>query len=119
MDFIVGFLKTRLHHESILVLVDNLTKVAHFIPHNTTNDAPTIANKFAHEIFRMDGFPEVLISDRDSKFTYVFWKSLHKALDTKLNMSLAYHPKIDGKIECVNRILKDMVRMYCMEQKTK
>ena len=59
------------------------------------------------------------ISYRNSKFTSVFWKSLHKALGTKLNMSLAYHIEIDRQIEHVNKVLKDMLRMYCMEQKTK
>ena len=89
MDFIVGFPKTKFHHESILVVVDKLTKVVHFIPSNTTDDAPIVANKFAHKIFRLHGFFEVIISDTNSKFTSVFWKSLHKALSTKLNMSLA------------------------------
>jgi len=119
MDFIVGLPKTRFHHDSILVVVDKLTKVAHFIPGNTTNDAPVVANKFAPKIFRLHEFLEVIISDRDSKFTSVFWKSLHKALGTKLNMSSAYHPEIDGQTEHVNRVLEDMLRMYCMEQKTK
>lgn len=62
MDFIVGLQKNRFHHDSILILVDKLTKVAHFIPSNTTDDAPIVANKFAHEIFRLHGFLEVIIS---------------------------------------------------------
>ena len=64
MDFIVGLPKTKCHHDSILVVVNRLTKVAYFIPSNTTNDAPTIGNKFYHKIFRLHGFIEVIISNR-------------------------------------------------------
>lgn len=96
MDFIVGLAKTRFHHDSILVVVDRLTKVAHFIPSNPIDDALDVANKFAHEIFRLYDFLEVNISYKDFKFTLIFYKSLHKALGTKLNMSLAYHPKMNG-----------------------
>jgi len=93
MDFIVGLPNTRFHHDSILVVVDILTKVAHFILGNTIDDALTIENRFSHEIFKLYGFLEVIISDRDSKFTFMFWKSLHKALGKQMNMSLEYHPK--------------------------
>jgi len=96
MDFIVSLPKTRFHHDSILVVVDKLTKVAHFILGNSIDDAPIVANKFAHEIFKLHGFPKVIMSYRDSKFTLVFWKSLHKALGTKLNMRSAYHLEIQG-----------------------
>lgn len=78
-----------------------------------------VANLHQYKIFRLHGFPKVLISYRDSKFNFVFWKSLHKVLGTKLNMSSSYHPEIDGQIEHVNKVLEDMHRMYCMEQKTK
>jgi len=119
MDFIVNLPKTKFHHDSILVVIDKLTKVAHFIPGNTIDDAPVAANKFAHKIFKLHGFIEMIILDRDSKFTSVFWKSLHNALGTKLNMSSAYHLETDGKIERMNRFFEDMFRMYCMEQNTK
>lgn len=72
MDLIVGFSKTKFRHDSILVVVDRLIKIAHFIPINTTNDAPTMENKFSHDVFILHGFLEVIISDRDSKFTSIF-----------------------------------------------
>ena len=97
MDFIVGLPKTRFHHDSILVLVYRLTQVAYCISGNTTNDAPIVENNFAHEIFRLHGFPDVMMLDRDSKFTSMFCKSFHKALGMKLNMSSTYHLDIDGK----------------------
>jgi len=96
-------------------VVDRLTKVAHFIPRNTIDDAPTIVNKFSHEIFILHGFLEMIISDTNSKFTFIFWKSLHKTLGTKLNMSSIYHPEI----EQVNRDLENMLKIYCMEKNTK
>jgi len=74
MDFIVGFSKTRFHHDSIVVVVDRLTKVAHFIPSNTIDDSPIMENKLALKIFRLHGFLEVIILDTDSKFTFIFWK---------------------------------------------
>jgi len=72
VNFIVGLPKTRFHHEFILVIVDKLTKVAHFILANTIDDASTVANKFTHYIFKLHGFPEVIISYRDSKFPSIF-----------------------------------------------
>jgi len=96
MDFIIGLPKIIVHHDSILLVVDRLTKVAHFILGNTTDDAPIVENRFSHEILKLHGFLEVIISNRDSKFTSMFLKSLHKTLRKKLNMSLAYHLKIDG-----------------------
>lgn len=119
MDFIIGLPKTRFHHDLILVVIDTLTKVAYFILANTTNNTPIMENMFSHEIFRLHRFPEVIISNRGSKFTSVCWKSLHKVLGTKLNMILVYHPKIDGQTEWVNRVLEDMLKTYYMEQKTK
>jgi len=71
IDFIIDFSKIKFHHDFILVVVDKLTKVAHFILGNTIDDASVVANKFAHEILRLYGFFEVIISDRDSKFTFV------------------------------------------------
>lgn len=103
MDFIVDLPKTRFHHDSILLVVDRLTKVVHSIPGNTTDDALVIANKFAHEIFILHGFLEAIILDRDSKFTSIIWKSLHRALRIRLNMTSTYHLKIDGQTKC-NRI---------------
>lgn len=115
MDFIIIILKIRLYHDTILVVVDRLTKVAYFIPGNTIDDAPTMENKFPHDIFILHGFPKEIISDRDSKFTIIFQKLLHKELEIKLNMNSTYHPKINGKIEHVNRVLEDMLKMYQMK----
>jgi hypothetical protein len=74
-----------------------------------------IAGIFMREIFRLHGIPKVIMFDKDVKFTRNFWKTLFKGLDTQLNLSMDYHPQMDGKIEITNQILEDMLRMYVMD----
>ena len=71
------------------------------------------------DIFRLHGLPKEIVSDRDFKFTSNFWKGLFADLGTKLNFSTVYHPQTDGKIERVNQVLQDMLRMYVMNKPTK
>ena len=115
MDFIVGLPKTKF----ILVVIDKLTKVAHFIYRNIIDDAPIVSSNFGKEIIWWHGFIEEILFDRDLRFTFEFWKSLYKALGTKLNISSSYHTEIDGKIEQVNQFLEDMLRMYYVDYPTK
>jgi len=116
MDFLVGLPVTPLRHNCIMVVVDKLTKSAHFIPVKSTFNAPTIAQVFLKEIVRLHGVPWKIISDRDVRFTSIFWQSIHEALGTQLNFSTAYHPETDGQIEKVNQVMEDMLRMYVMDQ---
>ena len=99
MDFITDLPTKFRQHDSIMVVVDKLSKAAHFIPVKYTHKAIKIADIFIKEIFRLHGVPKVIISDRDAKFTGNFWKSLFKGLGTQLNFSTMYHPQIDGKTE--------------------
>ena len=110
---------SRNKHDIILVVVDKSTKVAHFIAGNLKDDAPMLARRFVHEIFRLNGIPELIISDRDPRMTSRFWQTLNAALGTKLNFSSAYHPETDGQTERVNQVFEDMLRMYCMDQQYK
>jgi hypothetical protein len=71
------------------------------------------------EIFRMHGLPKTIISDRDTKFTSNFWKTLFSGMDTQLNFSTAYHPQTDGHTERTNHIVEDMLQMYVMDCPTK
>jgi hypothetical protein len=116
MDFIVGLPLTARRHDSIFVVVDTLTKSAHFIPVRTTYQAPDIARVFISEIVRLHGVPKKIISDRGSVFTGRFWTSFQEALGTQLNFSTAYHPETDGQTERTNQTLEDMLRMYVMDQ---
>lgn len=82
MDFIIGLPKTKYQHDSIFIIVDRLTKVAHFILGNTTNDIVIVAKRFVKDISHLHGFLESIISNMDSKFTSTFWQTLHKEIDT-------------------------------------
>ena len=106
-------------HDSIMVMVDKLKKVAHFIPVKSTLKTDDIAKIFMKDIFKLHGLPKEIVSNRDVKFTSNFWKGLFADLGTKLNFSTAYHPQTDGKTERVNQVLEYMIRMYVMVKPTK
>ena len=116
LDFIIGLPRNQNQNDSIMVVVDKLSKAAHFIPVNTTYKASNIIDIFMKQIFHLYGIPKVIISDGDPKFTGNLWKSLFKGLNTTLNFSTSFHPLTDGKTERVNQILEDMLRMYVREQ---
>ena len=99
-----------------MVVVDKLSKAAHFIPVKTAYKATNIVDIFFKKKFRLHGIPKVIISDRDPKFTGNFWKSLFKGLNTTLNFSTSFHPQTDGHTERVNQVLEDLLRMYVKEQ---
>ena len=106
-------------HDSIMVVVDKLTKAAHFIPVKSTHKTDDIAKIFMKEILRLHGFPKAIVSDGDPKFPSNFWKSLFAYLGTNLNFGIAYHPQTNGQTERVNQVLEDMLRMYVMDKPTK
>jgi hypothetical protein len=91
MDFITGLPRTNKKHDSIMVVVDKLTKDAHFVPVNTTHTSANIAEIFMKEIARLHGIPRT-VSDRDMKFTSNFWRGLFKGFGTNLNFITTYHP---------------------------
>eukprot|EP00253_Pinus_taeda_P012349 PITA_12349 len=99
IDFITGLPRTKKNNDSIMVVVDKLSKDAHFIPVQSTYRAAQIAHVFMQNVFRLHGLPKTIILDRDVKFTSVFWKTLFADLGTQLNFSTAYHPQTDGQTE--------------------
>jgi hypothetical protein len=102
MDFIVGLPKTQNGYDSIWVIVDRLSKVAHFIPVKTTYKGSKLAELYIARIVCLHGVPKKIVSDRGTQFTSKFWEKLHQSRDTKLNFSSAYHPQTDGQTERVN-----------------
>jgi hypothetical protein len=92
IDFITKFPRIMKQHDSIMVLVDKLTKETHFIPVKTTHKATNIANIYMREVSRLHGVPKEIVSYRDPKFTSSFWKGLFKVFGTNLNISTTYHP---------------------------
>ena len=119
MDFITRFPMTWRKHDSIMVVVDKLTKATHFIPVKSTHKADDITKIFMKEIFKLHGLPKAIVFNRDPKLTSNFWKGLFADLGTKLNFSTAYHPQTDGQTERLNQVLEDMLRMYVMHKPTK
>ncbi|GJR99347.1 putative reverse transcriptase domain-containing protein [Tanacetum coccineum] len=97
MDFVTKLPKTSTGHDAIWVIVDRLTKSAHFIPIRATDSMETLTRLYIKEIVSRHGVPISIISDRDSHFTSRFWQSLQNALGTQLDMSTAYHPETDGQ----------------------
>ena len=116
MDFIIGLSRTVRQHDSIMVIVDRLTKVSHFIPMKSTLSASIVAQVFIRDVVRLHGVQKKIVLERDVKFTSKFWKELFAGLGTKLAFSKTYNLHTDGQIERVNRILEDMLRMYVMHQ---
>jgi hypothetical protein len=92
MDFILGLPTTQKGNDSIWVIVDHLTKSAHFLLVKTTFRPPKYAERYIVEIVRLHGIPKTIVSDRGSQFTAHFWEHLHKCLGTSLVRSTAYHP---------------------------
>ena len=119
MDFITRLPTSTKQNDAIMVVVGKLSKSAHFIPINSTCKSIDIANVFMKEIFKLHGMLKEIVSDRDTKFTSNFWKSLMASLETKLLFSNAYHPQTDEQIERVKKILDDMLRMHVMHQPKK
>jgi len=96
MDFIVGLPKTSKGYDSIWVIVDCLTKSAHFLPVKTIYRAHHYAELYISRILSLHGVPRTIISDRGAQFVARFWEQFHSALGTQLIRSSAYHPQTDG-----------------------
>ena len=111
MDFIDS-LPVSQGKSTILVVVDRLSKYAHFIPVTHPYTAKSIAQLFLDNIYKLHGLPETIVSDRDKVFMSLFWQSLFKMLQVQLKMSTAYHPQTDGQTEVVNKCLEGYLR--CM-----
>jgi hypothetical protein len=97
MDFIVGLPRTQAGYDSIWVIVDRLTKVAHFIPIKTTYSGANLVELYMSRIVCLHGVPKKFVSDRGSQFTSKFWEKLRESMNTKLKFCSTYHPQMDGK----------------------
>ena len=117
MDFITKLPKsveptTKTKYDSIMVVVDRLTKYAHLIPFKETFDAEQLGRLFVDRVVRYQGFPDKVISDRDKLFTSAYWRTLLANIGTKLKLSTAYHPETDGQTERTNQTLEQYLRHY-------
>jgi len=117
MDFVVGLPRTQRKFDSIWVIVDRLTKSAHFLPVKSTDTAEQYAQLYIKEIVRLHGTPLSIISDRGAQFTANFWKKFQQGLGTQVNLSTAFHPQTDGQAERTIQMLEDMLRACVLDFK--
>jgi hypothetical protein len=115
MDFIVGLPRTSNGYDSIWVIVDRLTKVAHFIPVKTTYSGARLAELYIARTFCLHRISKKIVFDRGSQITSQYWQKLHECLDTKLNFSSSYHPQTNGQTERTNQVLEDMLRACALK----
>ncbi|GJT59468.1 putative reverse transcriptase domain-containing protein [Tanacetum coccineum] len=110
MDFVTKLPRTQSGNDTIWVIVDRLTKSAHFLPIRETDPMDKLARLYLKEVVTRHGIPVLIIYDRDPRFTSNFWRSFQKAMGTRLDMSTAYHPETDGQSERTIQTLEDMLR---------
>ena len=117
MDFVVGLPVTQKGHDAIWVIVDRLTKSAHFLPIKVKFNLDQLARLYIKEVISRHGVPLSIVSDRDPRFTSNFWRSLQEHLGTQLDLSTAYHPQTDGQSERTIQTLEDMLRVCVIDYK--
>ena len=117
MDFVTHLPRTPRRHDAVWVIVDRLTKSAHFLAVRMTFTLEEFCRLYIREIVRLHGVPVSIVSDRDPRFTAHFWKSFQKAMGTQLMMSTAFHPQTDGQSERTIQVLEDMLRACVLDFK--
>ncbi|GJX82064.1 putative reverse transcriptase domain-containing protein, partial [Tanacetum coccineum] len=115
IDFMTKFPRTSSGHDTIWVIMDRLTKSAHFLPMRKDYKLERLARLYLNEIVARHGVPISIISDRNSRFTLRFWQSMQEALGTRLDMSTTYHPQTDGQSERTIQTLEDMIRACVLD----
>ncbi|GKB27158.1 putative reverse transcriptase domain-containing protein [Tanacetum coccineum] len=115
MDSVTKLLKTLIGQDMIWVIIDRLTKSAHFLPMKENDSMEKLTRQYLKEVVSRHGVPVLIIFDRDVSFTSHFWQSLQKALGTRLDMSTAYHPQIDGQSERMIQTLEEMLCACAMD----
>ena len=115
MDFITKLPRTARGVDAIWVIVDRLTKSAHFLAISESSSAEKLAEVYVREVVSQHGVPISIVSDRDVRFTSRFWKKFHEELVAKLHFSTAYHPQTDGQSERTIQTLEDMLRACVLD----
>jgi len=103
-------------YNSILVVVDRLTKMVHFIPTTEKTSAEKLARLFRDNVWKLHGLPKSIISDKGPQFAAGLIKELNQILGIKSKMSTTFHPQTDGQMERVNQELEQYLRMFIDHQ---
>ena len=112
MDFISGLPKTKHGNEMIMVVVDTLSKMAHFVPCPAASKAEDVARLYVQNVFRLHGWPKAIITDRDGRFLDQFWQAMCAQVGARQIMSTAHHHETAGQAERMNRVLEEMLRHF-------
>ena len=117
MDLVTHLPRTQQKHDAVWVIVDRLTKLAHFLAVRMTFALERFCQLYIREIVRLHGVPVSRVSDRDPRFTAHFWKSFQKAMGTRLTMSITFHHQTDGQSERTIQVLEDILRACVLDHK--
>ena len=118
VDFVTGFPSAGVNQwDTIAVFVDRLTKMVHYVPCREKMSAADFAQVFITNVFRLHGLPQQIVSDRDPRFTSIFWKEVTGALGMERGFSTAFHPQTDGQTERMNRTMEEMLRHFITPMK--
>ncbi|GJP64175.1 hypothetical protein CLOP_g21191 [Closterium sp. NIES-67] len=118
MDYVTGLPAGPTGNDAILMVIDRLTKMAHFIACQQKIRAEQTVQLFIANFIRLHGLPTAIISDRDPEFTSNFWRNMWDQFGTKLQFSSAYHPQTDGQTERVNQTMEQLIRTTCTNPQT-
>ncbi|GJP50651.1 hypothetical protein CLOM_g9791, partial [Closterium sp. NIES-68] len=116
MDFVTGLPAGSSGNDAVLVVIDQLTKMAHLAPCRTTITAEETARLFISTVVRLHGIPPAIISDRDPKFTSKFWHDTWARYSTCPQFSSVYHPLMDGQTERTNQMMEELIRTKCPDR---
>ena len=117
MDFVTHLPRTQQRHDAVWVIVDRLTKSAHFLAVKMTFALERFCRLYIREIVQLQGVPVSIVSDRDLRLTTHFWKIFQKAMGTRLTMCTTFHPQTDGQSERTIQVLEDMLRACVLDHK--
>ena len=117
MDFVTHLPWTPQRNDAVWVIVDRLTKSAHFLAVRMSFTLEEFFWLYIREIVQIHGVLVSIVSDRDPRFTVHFWKSFQKAMGTRLTMSITFHPQTDGLLEKTIEVLEDMLRACVLDHK--
>ena len=117
IDFVTHLPQTPQRHDAVWVIVDRLTKSAHFLAVRITFTLERFFRLYIREIVRLHGVPVSIVSDRDLRFTVQFWKCFQEVMGTRLTMSTTFHPQINSQSERTIQVLEDMLRACVLDHK--